>query len=348
MIWAEKCFGKTLFWLQLSNSGDTLKLMVPSYSRKAISGQNNYLGMVTSHKMNESEMGNRGSKSEFVTVTNTVKEQRVDGSYCIAWTPKLVQLRCTLMGFERNYPVKIPANQLNNRKFSIVSCQSKINPWFITGFSDAEASFIVSMYRDENSKLKWRVNPNFSIHIHIKDIGILESIKNTLGVGKVRKNSKSTAIFRVDNIQELQVIVDHFQKYPLIGAKVSDFLLFKQCYDLIKQKQHLTQEGLDKIIALKGNLNKGLSSVLNEAFPNIVPVERPVYHFNGIPDPFWISGFVSGDGSFSVVTGPNSFNTGFGQTVFLISQHIQNKLLLEYIMRHNNVGYLGSSKTRPN
>ena len=53
--------------------------MVPSYNRKIISGQNNYLGMVTSHKMSENEMGNRGSKS----VTNiTVKEQRVDGSYC--------------------------------------------------------------------------------------------------------------------------------------------------------------------------------------------------------------------------------------------------------------------------
>jgi F-type H+-transporting ATPase subunit a len=33
-----KCFGKTLFRVQLSNSGDTLKLMIPSYIRKAISG----------------------------------------------------------------------------------------------------------------------------------------------------------------------------------------------------------------------------------------------------------------------------------------------------------------------
>ena len=48
-----------------SNSGDTLKLMIPSYSRKAISGQNNYLGMVTSHKMMETEMGYRGSKSKY-------------------------------------------------------------------------------------------------------------------------------------------------------------------------------------------------------------------------------------------------------------------------------------------
>ena len=109
--------------------------------------------MVTSHKMIENEMDYRGSKSEFVSLTKSVKEQRVDGSYCIA-NSKLMQLRCTLMGFERNYPVKIPTNQLNNRNFSIFSPQSNINPWFLTGFSEAEGSFIVSMYKDDNSKLK--------------------------------------------------------------------------------------------------------------------------------------------------------------------------------------------------
>jgi hypothetical protein len=190
--------------------------------------------------MKETEMGNRGSKSECKTQLYSVKEQRVDGSCCIKAKSKKMQLRCTLMGSERNYPVKIPTNQLNNRKFSTLSNLCNINPWFITGFTDAEGSFIISMYKDEKSKLKWRVTPNFTIHIHIKDIAILKSIKNSLGVGKVRINSSKTAIFRVDNIQELQVIINHFNNYPLIGSKVSDFLLFKQCYELIKQKQHLT------------------------------------------------------------------------------------------------------------
>ena len=112
------------------------------------------------------------------------------------------------------------------------------------------------MYRDVKSKTGWRVTPNFSIHIHIKDIALLESIRDTLGVGKVRKNSRSSVVFRVDNIQELQVIVDHFTKYSHIGFKVSDFSLFKQCYDLIKQKQHLTQE--EKIVALNAILIKVL------------------------------------------------------------------------------------------
>ena len=57
--------GSHCLCLKSSNSGDTLKLMIPSYSRKAISGQNNSLGTVTSHKMIEKEMGYRGSKSKY-------------------------------------------------------------------------------------------------------------------------------------------------------------------------------------------------------------------------------------------------------------------------------------------
>ncbi len=63
--------------------------MIPSYIRKAISGWTNYSGMVTSHKMNENEMGYRGSKSKCNFNNkpiqnknyNFVKEQRVDGSW---------------------------------------------------------------------------------------------------------------------------------------------------------------------------------------------------------------------------------------------------------------------------
>jgi hypothetical protein len=306
--------------------------------------------MVTSQKMKETEMGYRGSKSGFFLQQKPVKEQRVDGSWSIAKNKML--LRCTLMGFERNYPVKIPTNQLNYRNYSTFSNYSEIkpirtnynlNPWFITGFSEAEASFIISLYKNEKSKLKWRVSPNFSIHIHIKDIALLKSISETFGVGNVRKNSNSTALYRVDNIQELQVIVDHFEKYSVIGAKVSDFLLFKQCYDLIKQKQHLTPDGLEKIIALKCNLNKGLTDDLNEAYPNIVPVARPPYKFTGIPDPNWISGFVSGDSSFCVSI--EKSNNKIGHRVRLIfgtCLHIRDKALLvgiaNYFYNNNTSG----------
>jgi len=118
----------------------------------------------------------------------------------------------------------------------------------------------------------------------------LNRIKSYLVVGSITLSKNGSCAYSVQSIKDLAVIIDHFDKYPLISAKYSDFLLFKQCYDLIKQKEHLTQAGFEKILALKYNLNIGLPDELKSAFPNIVPVARPEYKFNGIPNPFWISG----------------------------------------------------------
>lgn len=57
--------------------------------------------------MIEREIGNRGSKS-VKSYFATVKEQRVNGSYVELNSI----LRCTLMGFEKNYLVNSPFNSI--------------------------------------------------------------------------------------------------------------------------------------------------------------------------------------------------------------------------------------------
>ena len=104
--------------------------------------------------MNENEMGYRGSKSGILSV----KEQRVDGSWCINPSQFLMHLRCTLMGFERNYQIKIPSKQLNKLFISTVSGENTIlNPYFITGFADAESSFCTTIEKNVKLKTGYRV-----------------------------------------------------------------------------------------------------------------------------------------------------------------------------------------------
>lgn len=81
--------------------------------------------------MSENEMDNRGSKS--VILNNiTVKEQRVNGSWCIN---NLMHLRCTLVNLKRNSGTKIPSKQFNIKKYSTLN--TLINPLFISGLIDA-------------------------------------------------------------------------------------------------------------------------------------------------------------------------------------------------------------------
>jgi hypothetical protein len=63
------------------------------------------------------------------------------------------------------------------------------------------------------------------------------------------------------------------------------------------------------------------------AFPNINIKVRPKYEFKGIPDPFWVSGFTSGDGSFHVVFR----DTGSVFLRFSIHLHIRDLEVLKSI-----------------
>jgi len=114
----------------------------------------------------------------------------------------------------------------------------------------------------------------------------LKEIQAALGgVGKIHKHGKDSVQYRVESIKELQKIVDHFDKYPLVSAKAVDYLLFKECFNIIKLQEHLTEEGLLKLIGIKASLNLGLPLSLKEAFPKVEERNRPDYTFKGIADP---------------------------------------------------------------
>nr|YP_009945043.1 LAGLIDADG endonuclease [Monilinia laxa]QOE17407.1 LAGLIDADG endonuclease [Monilinia laxa] len=53
----------------------------------------------------------------------------------------------------------------------------------------------------------------------------------------------------------LENIISHFDIYPLLNLKQEDFLCFKEALLLIKEKKHLTKEGLDKIKSLNLEMN---------------------------------------------------------------------------------------------
>jgi len=79
------------------------------------------------------------------------------------------------------------------------------------------------------------------------------------------------------------LVIDHFDKYPLITHKLADYLLFKQAFELVNRKEHLTLgpkgPGIQKIVNIKASSNKGLSDQLKSAFPNTKPVSRPAVEF---------------------------------------------------------------------
>src|ERR1700733_3255141 len=71
------------------------------------------------------------------------------------------------------------------------------------------------------------------------------------GVGNISIQKPLAVQYRVQSIQELSLIIDHFYKYPLISNKQADYLLFKEVILMMLRKEHLTPEGLEKIVSIK-------------------------------------------------------------------------------------------------
>jgi hypothetical protein len=90
----------------------------------------------------------------------------------------------------------------------------------------------------------------------------------------IYKQGSESIQYRVSG-KDLEKVLDHFEKYPLITQKRADYELFKQAIRLMEEKEHLTEAGLAQILAIKAVLNKGLSDELKAAFPKINPVPRP-------------------------------------------------------------------------
>jgi hypothetical protein len=358
---------------KLSNFGDALKLLIPSDNRKIISGWVNYSCRVISQKIQETVIGNRGSKS--VICNNiTVKEQWVDGS----WQGNILPcLRCTLMGFERNYPIRNLSNPINinsllqitkftsiNQKVfystsnipqvkpSLTDTQStfsnsdglakgKLHPDFITGFTDGEGFFGISVTKNNKLKTGWQIQLRFLIGLHIKDTNILEQIKEYFGVGSLIKDRADYIKYSVQSIEELEVIINHFEKHLLKTHKYVDFVLFKQAFFLIKNSEHLTVEGLIKIVSIKASINWGLSENLASAFPSAIAVERALISLKTVnTTSYWLAGFTSGEGSFIVTVFKSKTVLGYAvRLTFQLTQHSRDEQLLI-----NVIEYLGCGK----
>ena len=232
----------------------------------------------------------------------------------------------------------------SNKKLDRGLILGSLTPGFVSGFSDAESTFAVTVFRQRS---RWQVSPIFQIRAHTRDLPLLNSIKAFFGgIGSIHvEKSKDMAGFYVRNLKDINnIIIPHFKKYPLLTCKKIDYELWIKCLEIINRKEHLTDSGLLKIISIKTSMNTGLlGDNLKAAFPNVIGVERPIYSHK-VGDikfyPEWVAGFTEGDGSFTVDI--NKIATSkLGYTVVLrlqITQHNRDEVLIKSLINYFNCG----------
>jgi hypothetical protein len=95
-------------------------------------------------------------------------------------------------------------NKLSS-KFTTIS---KLNPHYVTGFTDAEGCFFIGVNPDSKHKTGYRIKASFQIGLRAtgraqareKDLALLKEIKLFFGVGNISKLGQESVQFRVSPV----------------------------------------------------------------------------------------------------------------------------------------------------
>lgn len=129
---------------------------------------------------------------------------------------------------------------------------------YISGFTDGEGSFNVSLKKRKDYKKNWKIAPSFNISQ--KDRVILSLFKRKMECGTLRERKDGVVYYEVTNIEMLKKrIIPFFNRFQFLSAnKKKNFSIFVKIIDLIYQKKHLQKEGFKEILKLREKLNFGV------------------------------------------------------------------------------------------
>ena len=130
-----------------------------------------------------------------------------------------------------------------------------IDPNWLAGFTSAEGCFFIVITSNKTHSIGFQVLLVFIVTQHSRDENLIRRIRAYLNCGQVYKN-RDAFDYRVTKFIDItDKIIPLFKKYPIRGVKALDCRDWCKAAELIKNKKHLTAEGLDEIRHIKEGMN---------------------------------------------------------------------------------------------
>jgi hypothetical protein len=161
--------------------------------------------------------------------------------------PEIPEIRAT-----RNTPALIARQGANGRAVPL-------DPWFVTGLTEGEGCFCISLAIRSKLRVGLEVRPSYSLSLNERDLGLLEDVQAFFACGWIRESrSDRTFKYEVRSIHDLTgVILPHFERFPLRGCKSRSCAGFSRVCRMIEQGDHLQRDGLRVIVDVAYELNLG-------------------------------------------------------------------------------------------
>ena len=129
--------------------------------------------------------------------------------------------------------------------------------YYLAGFADGEGSFNISFRKRKDYSQPWKISLCFNISQ--RDKVILALFKKHLNCGRLRQRNDGIWYFEVNNFTAItENVIPFFNRFGFLSAKKKrDFSKFKQLSRLIKDKKHLTRDGIIEILNIRKEMNDG-------------------------------------------------------------------------------------------
>jgi hypothetical protein len=135
---------------------------------------------------------------------------------------------------------------------------------YIVGLTDGEGCFYVNVWKSALYKTGFGIQLHFYIKMQQNDRNVLEKVQNRLGCGATyfqkeqRRNHVQCFRYTVSSQKDImEVIIPFFLNNPLQSyTKKKNFDIFCRIADVVRNKQHLSKEGVEQILALKATMNQ--------------------------------------------------------------------------------------------
>ena len=129
--------------------------------------------------------------------------------------------------------------------------------YYLTGFADGEGSFNVSFRKRQDYQSPWKISLCFNISQ--KDKVILALFKRYLVCGTLRGRPDGVWYYEVNNFNAIwEKVIPFFRKYNFLSAKKKrDFSKFCEIAKIMKNGEHLEEEGIREILKIRRDMNDG-------------------------------------------------------------------------------------------
>jgi hypothetical protein len=142
---------------------------------------------------------------------------------------------------------------------------SNLTPDWITGFVEGEGCFLVGVMRHATTRTGIGFLPGFRIELQADDLPVLNSLKEYWGFGKVVFRSGSMAsykragikasdhyVYQVTSLRNCLKLASFFAECKFHSKKEQQFNHWFAALKLLRDKEHLSRSGANKILTVLG------------------------------------------------------------------------------------------------